>query len=102
MVIYNSTDVQTVRNFAQTAVTTNNITKEAFQSMITTLNGCLTPSAQSKPKLLKITEVMERLQLSRQSVYNLIDKGILDRVKIGKSTRIKEASVINIINEGVK
>jgi len=42
-------------------------------------------------KLLTIPQVAERLNLSRSSIYNLIDAGILTRVKIGSSVRIYEA-----------
>ena len=41
--------------------------------------------------MLTIPQVAERLNLSRSSIYNLIDAGSLTPVKIGSSVRIYEA-----------
>ena len=52
----------------------------------------LTTQGQNET-LLKINEAAERLNLSRQQVYNLINDGVLEEVRVGNSKRVKSSEV---------
>jgi excisionase family DNA binding protein len=49
--------------------------------------------AERDLRILSIPEVREALPVSRTSVYNLVDQGELQRVKIGDRTFITAESV---------
>lgn len=49
--------------------------------------------AEQDLRIMSIPEVRKALPVSRTSVYNLIDRGELHRVKIGDRTFITAASV---------
>ena len=49
------------------------------------------------PKLMTVQQVMDYLAVSRSTVYRLIQKGHLHRVKAGSGTRITEASVMTYL-----
>lgn len=51
--------------------------------------------------LLTVPEVMDRLHLSRQSVYTLIGRGELASITIGKSRRIPESALAEFVNERI-
>jgi excisionase family DNA binding protein len=51
---------------------------------------------QLLPLLLKIEQAAHELQLSRRRIYQLVDAGDLELVKIGKSARITRASVLRL------
>ncbi|MFI0374506.1 helix-turn-helix domain-containing protein [Actinomadura sp. 1N219] len=40
------------------------------------------------PKLLRVPQVMEALQLSRWRVYELIRSGALESIKVGRDRRV--------------
>jgi len=52
-------------------------------------------------RLLKIEEVMERLQISRQTLWAWNKVGKLLAVKLGKAVRYRETDVERIIRNGV-
>lgn len=49
------------------------------------------------PKLMTVQQVMDYLAVSRSTVYRLIERGHLHRVKAGSNTRITEASVMTYL-----
>ncbi|MNU10194.1 Helix-turn-helix domain protein [compost metagenome] len=49
--------------------------------------------------LLTVQQVMEKLQLSRATIYRLIDQGKLVPRKIGKSVRFIESDVDAFIRQ---
>lgn len=51
------------------------------------------------PKLLTVNEAAEFLQVSRATIYNLINQKNLPFVKIGRSTRFSESALLNWIEE---
>jgi excisionase family DNA binding protein len=51
-------------------------------------------------QLYKITTVMKMLDVCRATVYRLIERGQLEKVKIGTATRITGASVERLITVG--
>ncbi len=48
--------------------------------------------------LLKVTEVCERLALSRSEVYELLASGELPSVKLGRARRVVDADLEDYIN----
>ena len=57
-------------------------------------------SASELPeKLRRVTEVARCLSLSRSSIYQLMDRGELPYVKIGKSRRIRPEDVARLIEQ---
>lgn len=48
-------------------------------------------------RLLKVRDVMKILQLSKATMYRMIERGELDVVRIGRSIRIKESSLESIL-----
>jgi excisionase family DNA binding protein len=56
------------------------------------------PNATALPKkLLRVTEVGRCLAVSRSFVYQLMDRGELPYVKIGKSRRVRPEDVARLI-----
>lgn len=53
-------------------------------------------------QLLKVEEVAARLSLSVDHTYRLIERGDLERVKIGTSVRVSEGSLAAFIAERTK
>lgn len=53
----------------------------------------------SSSRLLTILQVSERLQLSRSTIYSLMDRGLLRSVKIGAVRRIYEGDLDKYIHE---
>ena len=51
-------------------------------------------------RLLSVKTAQEHLNCSRSFVYQLMDKGILESIKIGKARRILEQSLIKLMEEG--
>ncbi len=50
------------------------------------------------PALITVAATAETLGVCRQTVWNLINRGELESVKIGRARRIKTASVLALIN----
>jgi excisionase family DNA binding protein len=44
----------------------------------------------------------EMTDLSRATIYNLIERGVLRRSKIGRSTRIPVADLVALIEDGIE
>jgi excisionase family DNA binding protein len=51
---------------------------------------------------LKIPEVAKRLGMSRGTIYNFINAGKLEAVKLGKSRRIALSALLRFIEEEKK
>jgi excisionase family DNA binding protein len=51
---------------------------------------------QELPLLLRIEQAAHELQLSRRRIYQLVQAGQLELVKIGKSSRITRASLLRL------
>ena len=56
--------------------------------------------AELPQKLLRVTEVAGWLNLSRSCVYQLMDRGEVPYVKIGKSRRVRPEAVARLIEAG--
>jgi excisionase family DNA binding protein len=57
------------------------------------------PPADPRPLLVTIPETGGLLRIGRTKVYELIEKGSLKRVKIGKSARIQYDSILSLLTE---
>ncbi len=55
---------------------------------------------QSAPLLCTVRETCQKLRVSEASVYRWLADGTLDSVKIGKSRRIKYASIVRLAESG--
>jgi excisionase family DNA binding protein len=53
--------------------------------------------AEREKLLYTIREVEDVLGVSRATVYNLIERGDLRRVKVGKSARIPRTSIVEYV-----
>ncbi len=60
----------------------------------------MTTETKKLSRLLSVKTAQEHLNCSRSFVYQLMDKGILKSVKIGKARRIHEQSLVKLIEEG--
>ena len=64
------------------------------ENLIKAIRSYSEVDTQAKPdSLLTVDEVANRLGCSTRTVYNLINDGVLAKVKIRRSTRISEALV---------
>jgi len=52
-----------------------------------------------KPRLHKLSTVIERTSLSRSTVYRLIHSGNLQSVRIGKALRVSETELARFIRD---
>ncbi len=50
------------------------------------------------PALLTVAQTATELCVCRQTVLNLISRGELESIKIGRARRVKAASVLALIN----
>ena len=50
-------------------------------------------------KLLTVKQVAEILQVTEQTIYNLMSRGELEKVKVGRASRIKEKDLMEYIEE---
>lgn len=65
-------------------------------------------STDSEPEFLKVIDVAKILNVSRMLVYSLMDRGVLDSVRLGKARRVRRqiledfiaASTVNRIDKG--
>ncbi len=53
---------------------------------------------QSMPKLFTVSEVAELMRVSRMTVYRLIHSGELPALRAGKSFRIPQAAVQDLLD----
>jgi len=58
------------------------------------------PAKPTSPRLLTVDEVAERLTISPATVYRLIAARELHKIRIGGSTRFREADVEALIERG--
>ncbi|REJ91098.1 MAG: DNA-binding protein [Planctomycetota bacterium] len=49
-------------------------------------------------KLLTVREAAELLRLGRSTLYNLMDRGLLAYVKIGRARRIPPSEIERLVN----
>lgn len=56
---------------------------------------------QPTDKLLKAVEVAQRLNISKAFAYQLMLRGDIPTVKIGSARRVKEADLINYIQQNI-
>jgi excisionase family DNA binding protein len=59
------------------------------------------PSSQLLVKLLTVNEVADVLGCGRTTVYDLIDKGQLTRIKVGRLTRIPPSEVDRFVRRAM-
>lgn len=50
------------------------------------------------PTLLTVEEVAEQLRIGRNSAYNLVRSGQIRYIKIGRTIRIPQSAVIELVN----
>jgi len=51
-------------------------------------------------RLLKVRDVMRILQLSKATIYRMIERGEFEVIRVGRSIRIKESSVEKYFDGG--
>ena len=97
---FTKADINTTRALLNSAVVMGNMNKSSVDEIVQVLEKGAGVVEELEPRLLSIKSVMARLQMSRQSIYNLVARNALERVKIGKSTRIRESSVLKLMKNG--
>ena len=60
----------------------------------------MTPKGEREERLLKVRTVAEMTDLSTSTIRRLLRGGNLVQVRIGKSVRVTEASVLSLIEKG--
>ena len=55
---------------------------------------------QSAPRFMTVTEVADIMRVSKMTVYRLIHSGEMPAIRVGKSFRVPEAAVGQIIQAG--
>jgi excisionase family DNA binding protein len=63
------------------------------------MSHAMTNEPPQQPLLATIPETMGLLRVGRTTVYDLIEKGSLERVKIGKSARIRYESILSLLSK---
>ncbi|MFD1506454.1 helix-turn-helix domain-containing protein [Georgenia yuyongxinii] len=53
------------------------------------------------PRFLTVAEVAELMRVSKMTVYRMVHAGELPAVRMGRSFRVPQAAVENLINEGL-
>ena len=56
---------------------------------------------QSAPRLMTVTEVADIMRVSKMTVYRLIHSGEMPAIRVGKSFRVPEAAVTQMIQAGM-
>ncbi len=56
---------------------------------------------QSAPRFMTVAEVADLMRVSKMTVYRLIHSGEMPAIRVGKSFRVPEAAVGQIINSGL-
>ena len=56
---------------------------------------------QSAPRFMTVTEVADIMRVSKMTVYRLIHSGEMPAIRVGKSFRVPEASVAQMIQAGM-
>lgn len=57
-------------------------------------------SVDLSQKVLKAHEAAELLRTTRQSVYELIESGVLSSIRVGRTHRIPTASLLRLLDSG--
>lgn len=57
--------------------------------------------SHSAPRFLTVAEVAEIMRVSKMTVYRLIHSGDLPAIRVGKSFRVPEAALGQIIESGL-
>ncbi|WP_048777164.1 helix-turn-helix domain-containing protein [Sanguibacter keddieii] len=56
---------------------------------------------QSAPRFMTVTEVADIMRVSKMTVYRLIHSGEMPAIRVGKSFRVPEAAVTQMIQAGM-
>jgi len=57
---------------------------------------------QSCDRLLRVRDVADRISVSERQVWKLIRAGILEVVKIGRSTRVRASDLRSLVDYGTE
>ncbi len=94
---YTNEDVSRFKTFLKPAVQTCQISEEAYQGMANILKLALNKKLETiKEKWLTPKEVCQKLQISKPTLYRYINSGQLQKIKVGRGTRLLESDVIRI------
>lgn len=55
----------------------------------------------SAPRFLTVAEVAQLARVSRMTVYRMVHAGELPAIRVGKSFRVPEAAVEEMLSEGL-
>lgn len=55
----------------------------------------------SAPRFLTVAEVAEMARVSRMTVYRMVHAGELPAIRVGKSFRVPQAAVDEMLSEGL-
>jgi excisionase family DNA binding protein len=58
-----------------------------------------TPKLSVESQLIRVTEVARHLSLSRSKIYQMMDRGELPYVKLGKSRRVRWPDVERLVEQ---
>ncbi len=58
-----------------------------------------TPTLPAESQLVRVTEVARHLSLSRSVIYQMMDRGVLPYVKLGKSRRVRWSDVQTLVDQ---
>ncbi|MEX0677435.1 MAG: helix-turn-helix domain-containing protein [Pirellulales bacterium] len=58
-----------------------------------------TPTFSPASQLVRVTEVARHLSLSRSKIYQMMDRGELPYVKLGKSRRVRWPDVERLVEQ---
>lgn len=56
---------------------------------------------QSAPRFMTVSEVADIMRVSKMTVYRLIHSGEMPAIRVGKSFRVPEAAVGQLISSGL-
>lgn len=56
---------------------------------------------QSARRFMTVAEVADLMRVSKMTVYRLIHSGEMPAIRVGKSFRVPEAGVAQLINSGL-
>ena len=58
-----------------------------------------TSTLPAESQLVRVTEVARHLSLSRSMIYQMMDRGVLPYVKLGKSRRVRWSDVQTLVDQ---
>lgn len=56
---------------------------------------------QPAPRFMTVAEVADLMRVSRMTVYRMIQRGEMPAIRVGKSFRVPEAAVRQLIEAGL-